>query len=345
MLHHEKYIIVEITDNSKGISQKVRMPYSCTWTEEYVLKKMFERISSYECWCRYFCNIEKPCLLPADKYWEIMTNNFKDILISIKNTTLKAVDFECDILPSNDMLIKDVKNAYRHFQNETFNRQIAEMYPEEYKHYMESKDDKLDDTCLFIESVFDDFKKKYQFLEKYVVSINNKKEEITFSNILDEEEDQKIEYILDQDSIKGSFVEMSNLTIPNVEDFPTDEYWDKFHEAYVSARENLKHINVSISGDLEYTFTYDEILKAFNKYCYDIKKDTIESQAEFLLEDVLVDYYQRYRKLYDELAETILDGDSVEEIFFKTWNKENDDTPEKLSKLTKELSDKYLGNL
>lgn len=90
-----------------------------------------------------------------------MTNNFKDILTSIKNTTLKAVDFECDILPNNDMLIKDVKNAYRHFQNETFKRQIAEMYPEEYKHYTESKDDKLDDTCLFIESLFDDFKKKY----------------------------------------------------------------------------------------------------------------------------------------------------------------------------------------
>ena len=39
MLNHEKYIIVEITDNSRGISQKVRMPYSCTWTKEYMLKK------------------------------------------------------------------------------------------------------------------------------------------------------------------------------------------------------------------------------------------------------------------------------------------------------------------
>lgn len=240
MLHHEKYIIVEITDNAKGITNKVRTPYGCTWTKEYMLKKMFGRISSYEYWYRYFCNIEKPSLLPVDEYWETMTNNFKDIITSVKNTTLKAVDFDCDILPSNDMLIKDVKNPYRCFQNETFARQIAEMYPEEYQHYKKLKDDKLDDTCLFIESVFDDFKKKYQCLEKYVVSINNKKEEITFSNILDEEEDQKIEYILDQDSIKDSFIEISNLTIPNVEDFPTDEYWDKFHEAYVSSCENLK---------------------------------------------------------------------------------------------------------
>lgn len=62
MLHHEKYIIVEITDNAKGITIKARTPYSCTWTKEFMLNKMFERISSYECWCRYFCNIEKPCL-------------------------------------------------------------------------------------------------------------------------------------------------------------------------------------------------------------------------------------------------------------------------------------------
>lgn len=344
MLHHEKYIIVEITDNSKGISQKVRMPYSCTWTKEFMLNKMFERISSYEFWYKYYCHTERPNLLPADKYWETMTNNFKDILISIENTTLEAVESECDNLPTKDMLIKDVKDAYRCFQNRIFIEQIMEMYPKEYEHYKKLTSEKLDDTCLFIERVFDDFKKKYQCLEKYVVSINNKKEEITFSNILNEGEDKKIEYILDDDSIKGCFIEACNFSKPNVEDLSTDEYWNKFHEAYVKAYENLKHISVSIRGDLKHTFTYDELLKAFNKYCYEIKKDTFEDQAEFLLEDVLIDYYKRYVKLYDELTETILDGDSIEEIFFKIWNKENDDTPERLSKLTKELMDKYLGS-
>ena len=382
MFQHDKLITIKITDNVKGITHKIRTPYNRTWSKGAVLEHMFDDMTPYFYWYTHFCFIERPNLLPTDKFWETMTNNFKDILTSIESTTLEAVEFECDNLPTKELMIKDAKVGYREFQNRTFIRQIMEMYPEEYEYYSKTldmvsvdakkmrkqmrinreknipsqeelmkklRDEREDDINLFIESVFDDFHKKYQRIEKYLVSFHNddiayfNEDEITFSNVLNEDEDEKIEYILNEYSFNHFFLEATMFVKPDIKSLPVDEYWDKFHEVYVAARDNLKNVIVNISGDLKYTFTYDELLRIFNRYCYKVKRATLKSQAEFILKDDVEAYHQRYIELSEKVEENCLNYEDSEERFYKLWNEENNDTPERVAKLTEELIEKYLG--
>lgn len=309
MFQHDKLITIRITDNAQGITHEIKTPYNRTWSKGAVLESMFDDMTPYCYWYKNFCPIEEPSLLPADKYWEITTNNFKDILKSMENSTLEVECFECDNLPTTDTIIREAKIGYRCFQNRTFIEQIMEMYPKEYEHYSKTlgnvsvdarkmrkqmrinrekyipsqeelmkklRDEREDDINLFIESVFDDFHKKYQCLEKYLVSFHNddiayfNEDEITFSNVLNEDEDEKIEYILNEYSFNRFLLEATMFVKPDIKSLPVDEYWDRFHEVYVAARENLKNVIVSVSGDLKYTFTYDELLRIFNKYCYKV---------------------------------------------------------------------------
>lgn len=294
-----------------------------------------------------------------------MADNFMDILESIENSTLEVEGFECDNLPTTDMIIKEAKIGYRLFQDNTFIVQISDMYPKEYGNYIFDFDtsfinDITDVFCLegnednndnldrvFIESVLNDFEKKYQCKEEYVISFsvengdNLKEEVITFSNILNESIDNKLEYILDEDSIKNCLLEAGKFVKLDAEELPIDEYWDKYHEIYAATCDNLKHLKVSVSGDLEYTFTYDELLKTFNKICHDINIEATQLQAELMLEDEVTEYYKAYVLLYEKTVDLISNYKESEERFFKQWEEKNIKTLEKVEKLANELFDKY----
>lgn len=400
MIFNEKPISITFVDTRNNTEKTIQTEYS---RESFYTDLINDYMPLYSYFRKELFPVEVPPILPADEFFEVMNANYREIVDSLSYIDIKVSDPFCDELLKMKGIINLIKTDYHAFQCFTINRQIEGLYPDEYEMYydytsgsrLEAKkyirelrnkkikressmeeiiakiqEDKDEKPYLFISNLFKEFHEKYTKREDYKITIidHNDNETANYihslSNLFDDDFNDKKEDFLNFVICTLHF-KFNSILYPSSSCVPLtqlDEFWQAYEENYSRALEQLKNIEVKVD---DYTFTYEEVLAAFNKR-YDLLKylQLRLNQPEHIMKDDIDKYKAKYNEIenqaaciyldkygddsneFDDTTDVIEDDEGhqfdyqkLKETFYELWD--NDDTLDRVDKLGIELVEKY----